>query len=661
MFPNPCSLRKIGRALGVLITAAAALPATSDPAAAGRAVGTIATIAGGRTATTPDGGFARLAQPRTAAVAANGDIYFTDTYHHRISRLDRSGVVTTIAGTGQAGGSGDGGPATAASLDTPHGVAVDNRGRVFIADSPNHRIRMVDLATGVIRTVAGTGQEGFGGDGGPATAARLNRPRFLVVAPDGSLIIADTANYRVRRVDPAGIISTIAGTGERGYSGDGGPATGARLDDPRGLAFDDAGNLYVSNAEGSPVPSVRRIDPSGIITTVAGGRPAGFGGDGGPATEARLHEPRSIAVWRSTLYIADSMNDRIRAVDLRSGVIRTVAGTGTCAYGGDGGPATAAKVAEPRGVAVTPDGDVIVADTGNDRLRRIDLDGSGLPDGGYDAETNSGWTSGPGTASGGATLDAARSGVTAGAGYRLVAADGGIFSFGDAAFLGSTGGLRLNRPIVGMAATPTGQGYWLVASDGGIFSFGDAGFYGSTGSLRLNQPIVGMAASPTGRGYWLVASDGGIFSFGDAGFFGSTGSLRLNRPIVGMASSPTGRGYWLVASDGGIFNFGDAGFFGSTGSLRLNRPIVGLAATPTGRGYWIVARDGGIFTFGDAPFLGAPAATGLLAVGLTPSPTGRGYRVAAADGAVFTFGDAVFAGSVAGTRLRLPIVGLAER
>ncbi len=138
--------------------------------------------------------------------------------------------------------------------------------------------------------------------------------------------------------------------------------------------------------------------------------------------------------------------------------------------------------------------------------------------------------------------------------------------------------MSLNKPIVGMASTPDGGGYWLVASDGGIFSFGDAAFYGSTGGMSLNKPIVGMASTPDGGGYWLVASDGGIFSFGDAAFYGSTGGMSLNKPIVGMASTPDGGGYWLVASDGGIFSFGDAAFYGSMGGKSLAQPIVGIVS-----------------------------------------------------------------------------------
>jgi peptidoglycan hydrolase-like amidase len=234
------------------------------------------------------------------------------------------------------------------------------------------------------------------------------------------------------------------------------------------------------------------------------------------------------------------------------------------------------------------------------------------------------------------------------AGYWLVASDGGIFSFGGATFHGSTGATVLNKPIVGMAATPDGGGYWLVASDGGIFTFGDAGFYGSTGAMHLNQPIVGMAPTPDGRGYWLVATDGGIFSFGDARFHGSTGAMVLNKPVVGMARTASGQGYWLVASDGGIFTFGDAAFHGSTGSMVLNRPIVGIAATPAGSGYRLVGGDGGIFTFGSAPFYGSLPGLGISdTVGaVAPTPDGGGYLMAGRSGAVYAFGDAPNFGGV---------------
>jgi Tol biopolymer transport system component len=200
-------------------------------------------------------------------------------------------------------------------------------------------------------------------------------------------------------------------------------------------------------------------------------------------------------------------------------------------------------------------------------------------------------------------------GGNGGPGYWLVASDGGIFAFGDSRFLGSTGAITLNKPIVAMAATPSGNGYWLVASDGGIFAFGDARFFGSAGAAKLNKPIVTITATPSGNGYWLVASDGGIFAFGDARFFGSTGAIDLNKPIVDMAATPSGNGYWLVASDGGIFAFGDARFFGSTGAITLNKPIVAMA--PSGSGYWLVASDGGIFAFGDARFFGSTGATRL--------------------------------------------------
>jgi len=250
--------------------------------------------------------------------------------------------------------------------------------------------------------------------------------------------------------------------------------------------------------------------------------------------------------------------------------------------------------------------------------------------------------------------------INRGQGYWTDAADGGIFTFGNKRFFGSTGSIHLNAPAVGMASTPDDGGYWLVATDGGVFAFGDAGFYGSLGSLVLNKPIEGIAPTGDGRGYWMSASDGGIFAFGDATFHGSLGGLPLNKPIVGMAPTPDGNGYWLVASDGGVFAFGDAGFYGSTGSFKLNKPVVAMAATPDGRGYWLVASDGGIFAFGDAGFYGS---TGSLVldkpvVGMASSPTGNGYWLDASDGGVFAFGDAKFWGSMGGLPLNKPMVGM---
>jgi hypothetical protein len=244
------------------------------------------------------------------------------------------------------------------------------------------------------------------------------------------------------------------------------------------------------------------------------------------------------------------------------------------------------------------------------------------------------------------------------AGYRLAASDGGIFTFGNLPFCGSTGGITLNQPVVGMADTADGGGYWLVARDGGIFAFGDAPYDGSMGGTPLNQPVVGMAATPDGRGYWLVASDGGIFTFGDARFYGSTGALRLNQPIVGMAATADGRGYWLVASDGGIFAFGDARYHGSMGGSPLNRPIVGMAADPSTGGYWLVAADGGIFAF-DAPFDGSTGALRLNRpiVGMAVGTDGEGYRFVASDGGVFAF-DTPFDGSMGGAPLNRPVVGM---
>ena len=225
---------------------------------------------------------------------------------------------------------------------------------------------------------------------------------------------------------------------------------------------------------------------------------------------------------------------------------------------------------------------------------------------------------------------------------------------------------ELSGPITisnDLGASTLGPGYWVTASNGAVLPFGSAASYGSMAGQPLNKPIVGMAATPDGKGYWLVASDGGVFTFGDAKFYGSMGGHPLNKPIVGMAATPDGKGYWLVASDGGIFTFGDAGFYGSMGGKPLNKPVVGMVATGDGRGYWLVASDGGIFTFGDAPFVGSLPGLGITtpAVGVAPTPDGRGYYILLNTGHIVSFGDAVFEGdptTVPSEAVSSPIVGL---
>ncbi len=247
-------------------------------------------------------------------------------------------------------------------------------------------------------------------------------------------------------------------------------------------------------------------------------------------------------------------------------------------------------------------------------------------------------------------------------GYTLVGSDGGIFNYGTSQFHGSTGDLRLNQPVIGLANKAGGTGYWLVARDGGIFTFGDAEFFGSTGDLRLNAPILGMEATPSGKGYFLFAADGGIFTFGDAKFFGSTGDMRLNAPAVGLSINEKGDGYWLVAQDGGIFTFGAAPFHGSTGNLKLNQPVFDMAPTAGDQGYYLVAKDGGIFSFGDAEnrfFGSAVGSTNAPVIGIGTTPTFGGYWIADARGAVFPFGDARFLGDRADATNSATTVGFA--
>lgn len=329
---------------------------------------------------------AALNAPEGVTVDASGNVFIADTRDQLIRRVDAStGVISTIAGDGTACGfarsdCGDGGPATRAQLDQPVGVAVDAAGDVFIADSQNQKIRRVDANTGIISTVAGDGAACSSpgpascGDGGPASAAQLSFPEGVAVDASGNLFIADTFDNRIRKVDSSGKISTVAGNGNSGFAGDNGPAAAAALSAPTAVAVDASGNLFIADTGNYRIRKVA----GGTISTAAGTGDAGTLGDGGPATAAQFSYPQSLALDASgNLFIADSFANRIRRVDARTQLIGAVAGDGTlCASGanscGDGGPARAAQLDEPSAVAVDASGAIFIADTEDNRIRRVD-------------------------------------------------------------------------------------------------------------------------------------------------------------------------------------------------------------------------------------------------------------------------------------------------
>ena len=332
-------------------------------------LGVIRTAAGSSAGFGGDGGpatAAKLSNPYGVAIGADGSIYIADLSNARIRRVDPGGVITTVAGNGSFAATGDGGPATAAGL-TPLDVAVGPDGSLYIADgSSNRRIRRVG-PDGIISTFAGTGNSGFSGDGGPAVAADIDTPLQLAVGPDGSIYFSTFS--RVRRIGPDGIITTVAGTGGGGFVGDGGPATAATLSSAQGLAVGTDGSLFIADLNNQ---RIRRVSPDGIISTVAGDGSQAFGGDGGQATEAPLYNPYGVAVASDgSLFIAEYGSHRLRRVGL-DGIISTIAGNGLYEWDyGDGAPAVSASLGYPRDVAMGPDGSIFVADQYNSKVRRI--------------------------------------------------------------------------------------------------------------------------------------------------------------------------------------------------------------------------------------------------------------------------------------------------
>lgn len=338
------------------------------------AVGIIQTIAGtGEKGYAGDGGpalQALLSEPFLCAFDTHGHLYIAEATNHCVRRLDQhTGVITTVAGTGVQGYSGDGGLAIHATMHQPYALEVDTNGDIYIVDRLNAAIRKVEARTGTITTVAGTGEPGSSGDGGPGTRAQLREPNDCFLDGRGGLLIADVQDQRVRRLDlRTGIISTFAGSGDKARVGDGFPATAASILGARAVCMDPQGNTYICEREGN---GIRKVNPQGIMSTYAGTGERGYSGDGGPALAATWGAPKAIRCDRhGHLVVVDTENHAIRRIDAGTGIVTTIAG-GHKGGDGDGGPATAAGLDRPHGCAVDAAGNIYIADSNNHRVRVV--------------------------------------------------------------------------------------------------------------------------------------------------------------------------------------------------------------------------------------------------------------------------------------------------
>ena len=485
--------------------------------------GNISTIAGnGVRGFSGDGGNALLASlnnPQGVAVDKLGNIYIADAGNHRVRRVSADGTITTIAGTGGAGFSGDGGPATSAMLNFPTGVAVDTSGNVYIADFNNNRVRRLDTA-GTIQTLAGGDQAGFSGDNGPATNALLNRVYAVAIDNRGNILIADLDNYRVRKIAADGTITTAAGNGSSRFSGDGGPAVFAALDGPQGVSTDAAGNLYIADTVNN---RIRKIAAGGGISTIAGSGTAGFCGDGGTALNACVNLPiGSIASdGASNLYFADRDGNRVRRIS-PDGTISTIAGNGQPGFSGDGGPAILASLLAPTDIAIDSAGNLYIADGGNNRVRMVSPDGTIATLAGNGQAGFSG-DGGPATA---ASLQTPY-GVTVDAAGNL--------------FIADKDNKRVRRVSSGVITTVAGNGLPLFSGDGDALSNSIDGplkvAVDGAGNLFVvdffNQRI--RRISPDGL-MTTVAGDGRVRFAGDGG---PATSASLNAP-TSVALDPAG-------------------------------------------------------------------------------------------------------------------------
>jgi hypothetical protein len=339
-------------------------------------IGKIQTVVGtGEEGYSGDGGpalEATIGEAYGCSFDIDGNLYICDGRTHTIRRIDKfTQVITTVAGTGEAGYSGDGGPATEATMDNIYSLTVDANGDIYIVDRFNAAVRKIDAATGIITTVAGTGEPGYSGDGGPGSQAQMREPNDCWLDGKGGLLIADIQDQRVRRLDlSTGTIDTFAGDGEKRRAGDGGPATAASLMGPRAVCMDTKGNTYIAEREGN---GVRKVDANGVMYTFAGTGEPGYTGDGGPALTATWGAPKAMRCDNhDDLIVVDTENNAIRRIDVKTGIVTTVAG-GHQGGDGDGGNATDAGLERPHGLGIDRQGNLFIADGINRRVRVVGM------------------------------------------------------------------------------------------------------------------------------------------------------------------------------------------------------------------------------------------------------------------------------------------------
>ena len=710
---SPCQTRPRHRAGAALLFAALVagvglpglVPAHAAPSPGGPP-GTIQTM-GGVTRAYQQGGYgpegvlateSQFQNPRGLNFAPNGDVYITDALNHRVRRIDQAGVVHLVAGTGIPGSSGDGGHATFAQLNEPHGVAVDSEGNVYIADSKNCVIRKVDTA-GMITRYAGTGAKNPNNPGacaktdgtpdGPVLTIALDQPKSLFMTTNNgvdTLWIADMGNSQIRKIEldsPTPTNVRMAGTNrKRHYGGDGGNALDAELRHPEGVWVASDGTIYITDGGNNLVRKIAM--PVGnstqrIITTIVGDvaaadankfgaddLPGSSDGDGGLAVNARVDKPRGISGDdHGNLYVAEEHGSRIRRIKLNApggATIDTIAGDGTIleqrANGGsafipgENGPALQTQFAMLHDIQINRgDGSLWIADSRNNRVRAmpdaVNATGAVVPTGGTPSPIN--------PPVGGAVALPGQSG------YWMLGNDAKVYAFGDArsaVFGDASGSMPSGGKAVHIEPTPTAKGYWITDDRGGVHAFGDAAKLGGvpTSALQANEKVTSLSRTPSGAGYWVFTTKGRVYTFGDAGKFGDLANLTLNGAIQSSIPTPTGKGYFMVGSDGGVFAFGDAVFRGSMGNVKLNQPVMSLVPPRDGLGYWLVASDGGIFAFGNAAFKGSMGATKLNKPVVGMVRYGTGYLMVAADGGIFSFSDKPFAGSLGANPPARPIV-----